>query len=310
MKTIGLGKTTLESSRLAYGCWRIAGDPSLALSTAERVTMGRHAVLAAYEAGYRLFDHADIYAGGMGESIFGEVLGEVPSMRDQILIASKCGIRKPDDPVPGAPYRYDFRREHIIESCERSLKRLRVERIDIYQLHRPDYLADPDEVAEAFNLLREAGKVLEFGLSNCRPTLLALLQKALGRSLVVHQVEISLLKRETFTDGTLDQCLMEKITPLAWSPLGGGRLVAGSREAPTQGSAALPEVLGQMAKARGVTPAVLGLAWLLKHPSGIIPIVGSTDPQRIREAAGAEEISLSHEEWYTLLEAARDERLP
>ena len=148
-----------------------------------------------------------------------------------------------------------------------------------------------------------------FGLSNCRPAFFALLQKFCPMPLVVHQVEIGLLKLEPFTDGTLDQCLMEKVTPLAWSPLGGGKLFA-EGAAQSNLAAELTARLSKLAEAHRATPAALAVAWLLKHPAGIVPIIGSTKPERIKELASAAEIRLSHEEWYYLLEAARTEPLP
>src|SRR3989442_1604993 len=150
MKKIPLGQSSLTCSRLTYGCWRIAGawNPAEMVSGAEAA--GARAILAAYEAGYTLFDHADIYCDGVPEKIFGQVLKGIPGMREQVVIATKCGIRKAGDPQPDSPYRFDFSAEHIISSCERSLRRLGVETIDLYQLHRPDYLMDPEEIASAF----------------------------------------------------------------------------------------------------------------------------------------------------------------
>ncbi|MBI5774227.1 MAG: aldo/keto reductase [Verrucomicrobia bacterium] len=308
MQSIQIGKSTLKSSRLAYGCWRIAETEE------QGRTLGRAAVLAAFEAGYTLFDHADIYCGGRAESAFGAVLREVPEMRKGILIASKCGIRLPGDPMPDAPFRYDFSAQHIIGSCEQSLKRLGVETIDIYQLHRPDWLMEPTEVAVAFAKLNQAGKVREFGVSNFRPSQVTLLQQACARMLIVNQVEISLAALGCFNDGTLDQCLAEKITPLAWSPLGGGLLADGARQLlPWQEGYKVERTLTELdaqAKAHGTSRSNIALAWLLKHPSGIIPLVGSTQPEKIREAVQAANAELSREEWYRLLEAARGERLP
>jgi predicted oxidoreductase len=295
---------------LAYGCWRIAGKEA----DTDCQARGRKAVIAAYEAGYTLFDHADIYGQGRAETIFGQVLKEVCGMRDRVLLASKCGIRPCGDPVADAPYRYDFSAEHIIRSCEGSLNRLGVERIDLYQLHRPDYLMCPEEVAEAFSTLKQAGKVREFGVSNFRPSQVAALQKACPMRLVVHQVEISLANRTCLDDGTLDQCLAEGMTPLAWSPLAGGLLGNGARRLlPLQEAyrtEAVVTVLDKIAQTRGVGRTAVALAWLLKHPSQIVPIVGSTEPARIREAVSADTVVLSREEWYGLLEAARGERLP
>lgn len=314
MKTVSLGKSALTSTRLAYGCWRLAGtwEPSQVTRASE--AQGRAAVIAAYEAGYTLFDHADIYCDGVPEQIFGQVLKEIPEMRERVLIATKCGIRKPGKPRPDSPYRFDFSGDYIVGSCEQSLQRLGVETIDLYQLHRPDYLMDPHEVAGAFCVLKDAGKVREFGVSNFRPSQILALQTACPLPLLVNQVEISLGKLDAFEDGTLDQCLTEKITPMAWSPLFGGQLADGAKRLlPSQQGKNLMGVLGELdavAKARGTTRPVVALAWLLKHPSKIVPIVGSTDPARIREAVKADALELTREEWYRLLVAARGEKLP
>ena len=301
------------SSPLAYGCWRIAGTWNSAEVTSSAESTGQRAVLAAYEAGYTLFDHADIYCDGMAEKIFGQVLKKVSGMRERILIATKCGIRKPGEPEPDSPYRYDFSGDYILASCEQSLRRLGVETIDIYQLHRPDYLMNPGEIAAAFSKLKQAGKVREFGVSNFRPSQVAALQKACPMRLIVNQVEISLANLSCFEDGTLDQCLAEKITPMAWSPLAGGQLGDGAKRLlPSQQDYRIKPIvsgLDAMAKAHGVSRTVLALAWLLKHPANMVPIVGSTNPASIREAAKAAEVDLTREDWYRLLEAARGEKL-
>src|SRR5437899_1368720 len=281
MNKIPIGRSPLVSSRLAYGCWRIAGSWKTAEVTAKSKAAGKQAIIAAYDAGYTLFDHADIYCDGIAEEIFGEVLKEAPGMRARILIATKCGIRKAGEPTADAPFRYDFSADHILRSCEQSLKRLRIDRIDLYQLHRPDYLMDPDEVAGAFSKLKQHGRVREFGVSNFRPSQLTALQSACPMPLIVNQVELSLANRTCFEDGTLDQCLANRITPLAWSPLAGGQLGSGARHLlPSQEvyrPAPIVTELDVIAKRRGSTRSVIALAWLLKHPSGIIPIVGSTN---------------------------------
>jgi predicted oxidoreductase len=307
MQTILLGVSELHGSRLAYGCWRLAGPGKAREASAERLDAGRRAVMAAYEAGFTLFDHADVYCDGVAEEIFGQVLQDVQGMREWIVIGTKCGIRMAGEPA-GAPYRYDFSAEYIIESCEKSLQRLGVETIDIYQLHRPDWLADWEEVAEAFMRLREQGKVREFGVSNFRPAQVAALQKELAAPLIVNQVEISLTNYSSFEDGTLDQCQAFRITPLAWSPLGGGTLAGAPGS--SSGNTPLEVVLDRYAEDRGVSRSVIALAWLLRHPAKIVPIVGSTNPDRILDAAGAVDVELSREDWYTLLEAARGSRLP
>ena len=308
MKTVPLGRSSLTSSQLAYGCWRLAETEEAARTT------GRAAILAAYEAGYSLFDLADIYCDGRSESALGAVLKETPSIRDRIIIATKCGIRKSGDPTPEAPVRYDFSVQHILWSCEHSLRRLGVQTIDLYQLHRPDWLCDPTEVAEAFVILKKSGKVREFGVSNFAPSQVTMLQKACSAPLIVNQVEISLTQLACFTDGTLDQCIAERITPLAWSPLGGGLLADGATSLlPAQEKyrpAAILAAVDKLAKSRGVSRSAVALAWLMKHPSRIIPIVGSTQSSRIKESVSATRLDLTREEWYTLLEAARGERLP
>ncbi|MCU1377000.1 MAG: hypothetical protein JWO68_4286, partial [Actinomycetia bacterium] len=255
MKSISIGSSKLVSSRLAYGCWRIAGTWEPSEVTSDSVKSGIKAVLSAYEAGYTLFDHADIYCHGVAEDVFGKALKQTSGMREKILIATKCGIRFPGEPWSDSPQRYDFSKQHIIDSCEGSLKRLGIETIDLYQLHRPDFLADPDEVAAAFTELRDSGKVREFGVSNFRPSLLSALQKACPMALVVNQIEISLARLAPFEDGTLDQCLENKMTPLAWSPLGGGVLGLHENNAPPghkhHVSLNLQETIQAISEARG-----------------------------------------------------------
>ena len=273
--------------------------------TAEQIDGGKRAVRSAIEAGFTLFDHADIYCGGICESIFGKVMKQSPELRGGLVIASKCGIRLPQD---DQPYRYDSRRGHIIESCRASLQRLQIEQLDLYQIHRPDILTHPDEVAAAFVELSDAGDVREFGVSNFRPSQLAALQTACPMKLRVNQIEFSLLQRTPLHDGTLDQCLAENTTPLAWSPLGGGQLGHGAGDLlPSQRSYTPHRViplLDTMAGKYGASRSQLALAWLLRHPAKVIPIVGTTDPQRIADVIDATAIEISREDWYLLLAAA------
>ncbi len=305
MKTQRIGDSDLTGTRLSYGCMRIAGTWNPAEITEERRLNAHDCVIAAYEAGYTLFDHADIYCRGGCESLHGEVLAKIPSMRSEILIATKCGIRFKDD-TAGSVNKYDFSYDHIIRSCEGSLKRLGIETIDIYQLHRPDVLMNSEEVARAFQRLHHEGKVRYFGVSNFFPSQLEVLQAALPHQLVVNQVEISLLKREPFFDGTLDQCLQKRITPLSWGPLAGGRLGNADDEAWKR----LEPVVTEIAKAHGVGMAEVAIAWLLKHPSEIMPIVGSANPDRIRSLVRADYIELTREQWYALLVAAQGFPMP
>lgn len=310
MQTLPLGRGTLLSSRLAYGCWRIAPSND----ARKNLEGARRAVNAALAAGYTLFDHADIYCGGRAEEIFGELLRESPGLRERIVVATKCGIRAAGDPAPGSPTRYDFSAEHIARQCEQSLRRLGIDCIDLYQLHRPDWLMDTAEVAEALEKLQRAGKVREFGVSNFSPSQVSLLQQACAQPMAVNQVEISLAQLSTLSDGTLDQCQAQKITPLAWSPLAGGLLGDGGKDLLPGQQGYRPEkivaALDQIASARGTSRTVIALAWLLLHPAKIIPIIGSTDPARIQEAAKAADCTLTREEWYRLFTVARGEPLP
>lgn len=314
MKQRLLGSSTLLTSRLAYGCMRLPGTWNPADIGPDQRARAYTALRAAFEAGYTLFDHADIYCRGACEQLFGDFLRDHPSLRRaDFQIATKCGIRFDNDP-PGTPHRYDFSRAHIEWSCEQSLQRLGVEQIDLYQLHRPDLLMDPGEVADAFAALKKAGKVRAFGVSNFSPSFVSLLQSALPEPLLVNQVEISLGRLNTFTDGTLDQCLERHLTPLAWGPLGGGWLGTGGRVSDQhpqrENQLRTQALLDETAARLGVSRTVLALAWLLKHPAGIIPIVGSCAPDHIRDAVRATECEISREDWYRLLVSARGERLP
>jgi predicted oxidoreductase len=314
MQQVQIGESELRSSRLIYGCWRIIAGGKAVEVTPDREGAARKAILAAIDSGYTLFDHADIYSDGLGEWVFGRLLRDTKGLRDKILIASKCGIRKADDPKANDPYRYDFSADYIIQSCEASLKRLQTDRIDLYQLHRPDFLAEPDEVARAFTKLKEQGKVREFGLSNALPAFFSLIQKWCPFKLQVNQVEISLSKHDYFRNGTMEQCMMEKITALAWSPLAAGRLCfPGAIDLNEPGHAKriqLREAIDLVAREHNVSRAVVVIAWLLRHPSGIVPIIGSADPNNIKDVTKAVDLKLSREEWYSLLEGSLGERLP
>lgn len=314
MKTIQIGTSPLRGSRIAYGCWRIAGTNNPSEVTEERQKHGVSAIRAALAAGCTVFDLADVYCDGMAEAIFGRALREIPELKRTAVIATKCGIRKRGDGGADAPYRYDFTAAHIVRSCEASLKRLGLDSVDLLQLHRPDYLCDPEEVARAFEQLRREGKAREFGVSNFRPSQVAALQKGLPMRLAVNQVEISLAHLNCLEDGTLDQCIAESITPMAWSPLGGGKLVAAHpielQEPNHARRIQLRETLDRVARDRGISRTTLAVAWLLKHPSKIMVVVGPTHAAHIREACAADDVELTREEWYTLLEAARGERLP
>ena len=301
MHTLPLGTSTLTSTRLAYGCWRLAGSEG---GPRRDDAEGMAAVRAAFDAGFTLFDNADIYGRGECERIFGKVLRDTPGMRQRIVLATKCGICPPWD---GRTHCYDSSSAYIVASVEGSLKRLGADFVDLLMIHRPDFLGDPGEIAAAFAQLRAQGKVREFGVSNFRPSQFTALQKHCTMPLIVNQVEVSLAALACLDDGTLDQCLAERITPMAWSPLAKGALLATAKDARAE---KLQALLSKIAAEKNATPAAIALAWLLKHPSHMQPIIGSVNPDRIREAARADAIDLSRGEWYSLLTAARGTPLP
>jgi len=265
MQTQALGKSSLVSTRLSYGCMRIVHTWTPSDVTEERAKAGRQSVIAAYEAGYTLFDHADIYCRGMCETVFGQALREVPGMRNRILIATKCGIRFPGEPRADSPHRYDFSADHILWSCEQSLKRLGVEMIDLYQLHRPDVLMNPPEIARAFDQLKSQGKVREFGVSNFSLEQIDELS-ATGVTPAVNQIRWSpLLFDAAVTDGHRERGVVLE----GYSALRGGTL-----EHP---------VIGEIAARLGRTPAQVILRWHLQHDTVAIP--KSQDEQRIASNA-------------------------
>jgi len=295
---------------------RIAGSWDKAKVDAAAIEKGIRILESAVDAGYNFIDHADIYGDTMSEAIHGKAVERHPDWRDKLIVATKCGIRFEDEP-PGTPHRYDFSGEHIRWSIDESLKRLNLDRIDLYQLHRPDWLADPEEIASAMIDIHKAGKVRYFGVSNFRPSLVAAVQSALPFPLVSNQVQIHLLRLNCFEDGTLDQCLEKKMTPLAWSPFAGGRLAAAMNDkSPLPQSehdiaavARLRPLLADVANAYSVTPLAIVLAWLMRHPSKIIPIYGSNRPEAILEATKADSVDLDRDNWYRILLAARGIKL-
>lgn len=301
---LGGTDTGLTTTRLAYGCMGIRGKWN-----ARDETLPRRAVLAAFEAGFRTFDHADIYGKGECEAAFGEILRDVAGMRDEITLISKCGHRFPWEPGDTFPHHYDFSASHLRRSVEGSLQRLGVETLDVLLLHRPDVLMDPDEVAAVLTEIREAGKVREFGVSNFTPSQMQALQSRLPFPLIINQIELHPGAWQAFEDGTLDHCLTHRITPMAWSPLGKGRYAAGG-EPETEQDAAIVTALDTLGDAHGVSRTVITLAYLLRHPAGVIPVIGTTRPERMQEAVQALKLTLNRKEWYQVHVAARGAKMP
>ncbi|MEM9160064.1 MAG: aldo/keto reductase [Verrucomicrobiota bacterium] len=305
MDKITLGNSNLESTRLIYGCMRILGN-----KTSEGIAKGKKALHAAVDAGYNHFDHADIYGGGECETLFSEFLKENPSLREELVITSKCGIRFEGDPVETSPGRYDFRKEYILQSVDGILSRLKIDTLDLLLLHRPDYLFQPAEVAEAFAELKSAGKVDHFGVSNFRPSQVSLLQSFLDQPLLANQVEINIHTIDTLLDGTLDQCIELGITPQAWCPLGGVVYPSWYNTFTPETEERIKAEFDRQSEIYDAENWIIMLAWLLKHPSGIAPIIGSTHPGRIAQAKQALAIDYSREDWYRLLEARNGEPVP
>ncbi len=300
MENIQFGADGPVSSRLIYGCMRLQdGDDGA----------GR-ALDAARDAGYTHFDHADIYGGGRSEEIFGAWLRRHPDLRADLLITSKCGIRMAGDTGPDAPQRYEFSRDWILGSVEGSLKRLGIERLDVLLLHRPDWLMDPGEVAEAFAVLKRDGKAARFGVSNMRPATVDLLQSFLDEPLVCNQVEVNIHNVDALKDGTLEQCRLREMRPVAWSPLGGVVFEAWGNTFSEEDKRRVAAEFDRQAARYSVEAWLIMLAWILKHPAGIAPIIGSRTPDRIRAAVGALDIDYGREDWYRLWEAREGRPVP
>ncbi len=258
------------------------------------------------EAGATTFDHADIYGNYSTEEEFGLALKEMPAIRNQMQLITKCGIcmvtpNRADHKIK----HYNTSREHIIASAERSLKNLHTDFIDLLLIHRPDVLMDPFEISEAFSQLKKAGKVLHFGVSNFNVSQTSLLQSCFP--VEVNQLEISILHTDPMYNGVLDQCIKEQILPQSWSPLGGGILNDLADDERSRRIMAVAEILGEK-YAAGFDQILI--AWLMKHPAGIIPILGTTKSARIKSAILAKSIDLSREEWYMLLRAANGHEVP
>ncbi|MEX0887693.1 MAG: aldo/keto reductase [Phycisphaeraceae bacterium] len=314
LTTATLGRSDLEATRLIYGCMRIVGTWNPAEVDAERRERAKASIRAAVEAGYTHFDHADIYCRGMCEQVFGEYLAESPGLRERIVITTKCGIRFPGDPVNDAPHRYDFSKQHILDSAAKSLQRLGIETIDCYLLHRPDVLMHPEQIAEAFDELHRQGKVRHFGVSNFTIAQLRCLQAALDQPLVCNQIPLHPNRFAAIEDDTLHELHRLRVTPTAWSPVGGGMFATGGRvpaeHADRERLEALLATLDAEAERLGTNRTAVTLAWLMQHPAGVQPIVGTTNGERIREAVSADGLTLEREAWYRIYLAARARKLP
>ncbi|SMC63341.1 aldo/keto reductase family oxidoreductase [Novosphingobium sp. B1] len=292
-----LGASGIAVSPIAWGMWRLAEEGRSAADAAKLV----HAAL---DAGINFLDTADIYGfdgqGGFGdaEALLGEVLAVEPALRSRMVLATKGGI------LPPSPY--DQSPDYLRKAIEDSLRRLQTDVIDLWQIHRPDILAHPHETARVLDDAVASGKVKALGVSNFTPAQIAALNHFLGEKLATTQPEISPLRITCFENGELDQAMQLGLTPMAWSPLGGGRLAAPE----STRDMAVAQALDAVATAQGVSRTVAAYSWLMAHPAGIIPIIGSQKAERIAEGAAALNVRWTRTEWYAVLVAARGERLP
>jgi predicted oxidoreductase len=300
LKPVPLGRSGISVAPLGWGMWRFAGADT---------RTARARVEAALEAGCTLFDTADIYGfsrgGGFGaaESLLGRVLAESPALRRSMVLATKGGIAPP---VP-----YDSSADYLIAACEASLVRLGVECVDLYQVHRPDLLAHPAEVADSLERLRRTGKIRAAGVSNYTASQLEALHAHLPFELASIQPELSPLAIGALSDGVLDGAMRRGLGVLAWSPLAQGRL--GDEVRIPTGDArcdAVIAVLDGIATRAGVARSTIVYAWIMAHPARPVPLVGSQRPERIRAARAALTLELARDDWYRVLEAARGAPMP
>ena len=282
----------LSLSRVIQGFWRL---DSWDFSTQELVSF-MHACI---ERGVTTFDTAEIYGGTLCETLMGKAFAADPSLRGQIELVSKTGIYK--TPVDGDMFGYyNPKKERVIQSCQESLQRLNTDHLDLYLIHREDPCFDPYDTAEALLSLKERGLVREIGVSNFDPFKFDALQKATGGQLVTNQIEWNPVCFEHFNSGMMDYLTVNRIHPMIWSPLAGGRLF---REGDPRCEKAM-KVIRALAEKHGVEPAVMVYAWILYHPVGAMPLVGSSKVDRLDLAIQALDVKLEHSEWYQIYVAS------
>lgn len=308
-----------------YGCMGLGGSWSDEPHGSHHVDQAAAAVQAALDTGITLFDHADIYRSGKSEAVFGEVLAATPGLRERIRLQTKCGIRLNER---GLQTHYDLSRDAILERVNGSLERLRTDYVDILLLHRPDPLADPAEIASAVGQLMDEGKVRQLGVSNMSAAQIEALQDRLEAPVVANQLEMSLLKRAwlesqvlvnhpehldySFPHGTLEYCTRNNITLQAYGALARGVYTGAEPDSPTSADAATAELVAGLAGEYGTSGEGVLLGWLMKHPAGIAPVIGTVNPDRIRACGDAARVAqaLTRADWYKLWVTARGSNIP
>lgn len=320
-----LGSSDLKVTRIGYGCMSLGGSWETTPLNEITRKVAVKSIRSALDEGINFFDHADIYTRGKSEEAFSAIWADTPRLREQIYLQTKCGIRFHGDPNLNSPDRYDFSYDHIMDSVHGSLRRLKTDYLDVLLLHRPDPLVEPEEVAHAFDDLYRSGKVRYFGVSNHTAAQIELLQKYLHQPVITNQVEFNLIHTHlldegimfnqnsallTRNEGTIEYCRLHNITLQAWSPLARGRLTGNQAEMPTESFSEAAKMVAQMAQEKGVSPEAILIAWILRHPAHIQPIIGSTNPMRIKAACQGDGVLLNRDEWYCLFRAGRGEDLP
>lgn len=314
--------TDLSVSRIAYGTWHLGGSWDMTPPSEDIKQQAEALIEAAVEHGINHIDLADIYTLGKSDEVVGLALKGHPGLREKLILQEKAGIIVGSNPNFGPPGRYDFSYDHLVSAVEGSLKRLGTDYLDLLALHRPDALVEPEEVARALDYLHSQGMVRYFGVSNHSAAQIELLKKHLSQPLVVNQLELSLVHHHLISNGIvvnmtvgdyanaaglLDYCRLNDIMVQAWSPVAGGAFLGSNVPEHLKG---LAELTARLAEEKQTTKDAIALAWLLKHPAGIQPIIGTKKPARIADAVLADGVNLSRQEWYSLLEAARGAGVP
>ena len=300
MKKIKIANTELEVSEIGLGCMRIAGKEK---NVAEKI------VKTSLEEGINFFDHADIYGGGKSEEVFAEAINMKADIREKIILQTKCSIRQGF---------FDYSKEHIINSVDASLKRLKTDYVDSLLLHRPDTLMEPEEVSEAFSELYKKGKVKHFGVSNHNPMQIELLNKYLENKIIINQLQFSIMHTGMIDSGLnvnmkidpsidrdgsiLEYCRLKDITIKDWSPFQYGFF-----EGAFLDNDKFPELnkkINEIAQIKGVTNSAIATAWILRHPAKIQTIVGTMNSNRLKDICAASNIQLTRQEWYEIYLAA------
>lgn len=288
---------TIEFSRIVYGMWRLADDADTSPAHV------RAKIDACLAQGITTMDQADIYGGYVAEEVLGACLRQSPGLRDQLEIVTKCDIVAPIGKYADRRVKYyDTSAAHIQASVEASLTYMGIEQIDVLLIHRPDPMMNADETGGALDALIRSGKIKAAGVSNFRPWDWDLLRSAMSNPLVTNQIEISLAARNCLTNGDLAHLQQHHISPMAWSPLGGGSLMTDN--------SGVAVALDAVAQAQGVDRAAVAVAWLLAHPAGILPVMGTNTLSRITRFSDAFRVEMDRQTWFELYQAANGQEVP